>query len=81
MATIEFYREREAQSAADASAATSDHGRFLARRSEAAWRRLAELGEKREGRLVPVPAVVPALPTVKKSKTRARPKSAAGAAA
>lgn len=78
MATIEYYREREAQSAADASAATSDHGRYLARRSEGAWRRLADLGEKREDRIVPVGTAPAAKP---KAKARTGKKSAAGEAA
>lgn len=79
MATIEYYREREAQSAAEASAAATDHARYLARRSEGAWRRLAEIGEKREGRLVAVPAAVPAEPKAK-TKTRAKKAVASKAA-
>jgi hypothetical protein len=77
MATIEEYRAREAQCAADAQAATSDQGRYVARRSEGAWRRLAELGEKREGRTVPVPAVPAIAP--KKPRAVKKPKVAKAA--
>jgi hypothetical protein len=77
MATIEEYRTRETQSGADALAATSDHSRFVARRSEGAWRRLAELREKREGRTVPVPAASVTAP--KKTKATRKPKLAKAA--
>lgn len=72
MATIEFYREREAAAAADASAATTDQARSAARRSEGAWRRLAEITEKREGRVALPPEPVVALKA--KPKTKAKPK-------
>lgn len=73
MATIEFYREREAVAAAEATAATTDQARSVARRSEGAWRRLAEITEKREGRVVAVPAV-PVAAAKAKPKTKAKPK-------
>lgn len=73
MATIEFYREREAEAAALASEAGTDHARSLARRSEGAWRRLAEITEKREGRVVPV-SPAPAAGSKAKAKSKVKPK-------
>ncbi len=73
MATIEFYRERMEAAAAEASAATSDRSRSLARRSEGAWRRLVEISEKRDGAATPR-AVAPAPKAKPAPRRKAKPK-------